>query len=265
MATRSGRARCIRQHKHGGQGRASAGSEHAGRVPDPLGLRQVRTGSRHVLLGVDRSAEAVRALDHAIVEARARYAPLEVLQGWPWAKHAEAGPSGEGAPSLIDRAHGVLESAVERVRERAPELDVTPVLSPEPAAAALVCRGAHAALAVIGNRGPGEVTGPLADSVSLRWLSTAWARCSWCGGRGGVRPARTRHRAGGCGRRHRYGRRAVRLRTGPATGSPGSGPARQRPPGVAGRRTCRSLRSGPPGMQRECSVSGPNLIIGQGS
>ena len=124
----------------------------------------------HVLVGVDGSDQAVRALDRAVAEAQARYAPLEILHGWPWAKHGapEAETGGRDERSLVDRAHHVLESAVERVRERAPELDVVLTLSPEPAASELVRRGERAALTVVGNRGWGEFTTPLAGSVGLR-------------------------------------------------------------------------------------------------
>ncbi|MGY6024673.1 universal stress protein [Streptomyces spinosirectus] len=124
----------------------------------------------HVLVGVDGSDRAMRALDRAVAEAQARWAPLEILHGWPWAKHGapETETGGRDEGSLVDRAHNVMESAVERVRERAPELDVIATLSPEPAASELVRRGERAALTVVGNRGWGEYTTPLAGSVGLR-------------------------------------------------------------------------------------------------
>ncbi|MER8004230.1 universal stress protein [Streptomyces sp. NPDC094149] len=126
----------------------------------------------HVLAGVDGSDEALRALDQAVAEAVARRAPLEILHGWPWAKHGthEGLPGGPGqeTSSLLERAHAVLESAVARVREQAPELDVTATLTPHPAAAELMRRGEHAALTVIGSRGPSEITGLVSGSVGRR-------------------------------------------------------------------------------------------------
>ncbi|MCI3278152.1 universal stress protein [Streptomyces cylindrosporus] len=124
----------------------------------------------HVLVGVDGSHEAVRALDHATAEARARTAPLEILHAWPWSRHGavDVPPGAKNMGSLMDGAQGVLERAAARVRERAPELDVVPTLSPEPAATELVRRGDCAALTVVGGRGPGRVAELLAGSVSLR-------------------------------------------------------------------------------------------------
>jgi nucleotide-binding universal stress UspA family protein len=124
----------------------------------------------HVLVGVDGSDEAVRALDHAAAEARARLAPLEILHAWPWSRHpaADVSPGAKDMDSLVDGARSALERAAAWARERAPELDVVETLSPEPAATELVRRGDCAALTVIGSRGPGRLTELLAGSVSLR-------------------------------------------------------------------------------------------------
>ncbi|MDH6514860.1 nucleotide-binding universal stress UspA family protein [Streptomyces sp. SAI-208] len=128
--------------------------------------------SGHVLVGVDGSQEAGRALDRAAAEARTRLAPLEILHAWPWAGHA-AGPGADDPRSRVDRARDVLEDAAARVREHAPELEVIQTLSPEPAATELVRRGDRAALTVLGSRGSGRVAEVLARSVTLR----AAARC----------------------------------------------------------------------------------------
>ncbi|MER6630769.1 universal stress protein [Streptomyces sp. NPDC000987] len=127
--------------------------------------------SGHVLVGVDGSAEAARALDRAVAEAQARRTPLEILHGWPWARHGTPEPprgADETTHSLLDRAHGVLRTAMAQVRERAPGLRATATLSPQPVAAELVRRGRNAALTVIGSRGLGEITGLTAGSVGWR-------------------------------------------------------------------------------------------------
>jgi len=125
--------------------------------------------SGHVLIGVDGSEGAIRALDRAAEEARVRRTPLEILHGWPWARHGvpTTQPGKEDVRCLIDRAQSVLEFAAGRVDERVPGLDVVTTLSPEPAASELVRRGEGAALTVVGNRGLGRATGLLAGSVSL--------------------------------------------------------------------------------------------------
>ncbi|MFI6402285.1 universal stress protein [Streptomyces sp. NPDC050548] len=126
--------------------------------------------SGQVLVGVDGSDEALRALDHAAEQARAHRTLLEILHGWPWAKHGvrETQPGRTDAQGLIDRAQSVLEFAAGRVHERVAGLDVVTTLSPEPAASELVRRGEEAALTVVGNRGLGRATGLPAGSVSLR-------------------------------------------------------------------------------------------------
>ncbi|MFF7929982.1 MULTISPECIES: universal stress protein [unclassified Streptomyces] len=126
--------------------------------------------SGHVLVGVDGSDQAWRALDRAAEEAQARLAPLEILHAWPWAGHgvAEVRPGAHDRRAPIDTARDVLEAAAARARERAPELDVVATLSPEPAAAELVRRGDRAALTVLGSRGAGRAAEVLAGSVSLR-------------------------------------------------------------------------------------------------
>ncbi|MDN3027930.1 universal stress protein [Streptomyces sp. S.PB5] len=126
--------------------------------------------SGHVLVGVDGSDGASRALDWAAAEAQARGAPLEILHAWPWARHgaADAQPGARDMDSLIGTAHDVLARAATRARELAPGLDVMRTLSPEPAATELVRRGEWAALTVVGSRGPGRVSELLGGSVSLR-------------------------------------------------------------------------------------------------
>ncbi|MGC0335872.1 universal stress protein [Streptomyces sp. SLBN-8D4] len=120
--------------------------------------------SGHVLVGVDGSDQARRALDSAAEEARVRLAPLEILHAWPWAGH---GCGARDQHASIDTALDVLDAAAGHVRERAPELDIVLTLSPQPAAAELVRRGDRAALTVLGSRGAGRSAEVLGTSVSL--------------------------------------------------------------------------------------------------
>ncbi|MFC8672733.1 universal stress protein [Streptomyces griseorubiginosus] len=126
--------------------------------------------SGHVLVGVDGSDQARRALDNAADEARVRLAPLEILHAWPWAGHG-VGAVRSGAHdqhASIATARDVLDNAAGHVRERAPELDIVLTLSPQPAAAELVRRGDRAALTVLGSRGAGRSAEVLRTSVTLR-------------------------------------------------------------------------------------------------
>lgn len=122
-----------------------------------------------VVVGFDGSAYAARALDAAIDEAMRRDTVLEIVFGWPWDRHS---PTGHGirdeAQRLYEASRNVTDRAAERARKRAPGLNVTPHLTSEAAAVALVRAGRTAALTVIGTRGHGGFTGLLLGSVSLR-------------------------------------------------------------------------------------------------
>ncbi|WP_329190632.1 universal stress protein [Actinacidiphila glaucinigra] len=123
-----------------------------------------------VVVGVDGSDPAVRALDRAADEAHRRDTVLRIVLGLPWPDPGEVGfgldadrqrPPGEAARAILDLA-------ARRVEDRHPGLTVALELSAEPAASALVRLGRNAALTVVGTRGRGGFTGLLLGSVSLR-------------------------------------------------------------------------------------------------
>ncbi|MFI7413520.1 universal stress protein [Streptomyces sp. NPDC049627] len=106
----------------------------------------------HVIVGVDGSLNAVRALDWAAHEAARRGAELRVVYAVP--DRDEAGP--------------VLASAIARVRQRHPDLSVVTKADAGGAVPALLRESEGSDLTVVGTRGLGSVTGLLAGSVSLR-------------------------------------------------------------------------------------------------
>ncbi|MDJ0344729.1 universal stress protein [Streptomyces sp. H10-C2] len=108
--------------------------------------------TRHVVVGVDGSVVAVRALDEAAAEAVRRGAGLEIVHAVP----------------DLDEAGPVLASAATRVRRRHPGLPLSTTPVAGDAAEALVCRGRNAALTVVGSRGLPGFAGLLLGSVSLR-------------------------------------------------------------------------------------------------
>ncbi|MFJ8632386.1 universal stress protein [Streptomyces sp. NPDC093568] len=105
-----------------------------------------------VVVGVNDSLNAVRALDRASDEAARRGTQLRVV----YAVHDR------------DEAEPVLASAATRVRERHPNLSVVTDALAGGAVRVLVRESEGAALTVVGTRGFGGVTGLLAGSVSLR-------------------------------------------------------------------------------------------------
>ncbi len=107
---------------------------------------------QHVVVGVDGSLVAVRALDWAADEAARRGAGLRVVY----------------AVADRDEADPVLASAAARVHERHPALPVATGAATGGTVRALLRESEGADLTVVGTRGLGGVTGLLAGSVSLR-------------------------------------------------------------------------------------------------
>ncbi|WP_191971416.1 universal stress protein [Streptomyces luteolifulvus] len=108
--------------------------------------------SQHVVVGVDGSVAAVRALDRAAEEAERRGAALHIVYAVP--------DRGAAAP--------ILASAVSRTGTRHPGLPTVTAAAEGGAVQALARASTAAALTVVGNRGFGVVAGTLAGSVSMR-------------------------------------------------------------------------------------------------
>ncbi|MFJ9566124.1 universal stress protein [Streptomyces fuscichromogenes] len=107
---------------------------------------------QNVVVGVDGSVIAVRALDRAADEAERRGAALHIVYAVP--DRDEAGP--------------VLASAAARTRGRHPGLPVVASAVEGGVVETLFRESEKAALTVVGTRGLGGVTAVLAGSVSLR-------------------------------------------------------------------------------------------------
>ncbi|MCR3729682.1 nucleotide-binding universal stress UspA family protein [Streptomyces umbrinus] len=113
--------------------------------------------ARHVVVGVDGSVIAVRALDLAADEAALRATTLEVVY----------------AVSDLDEAGPVLASAASRVGHRHPGLPVVTVPVEGHSAAVLAEHGREAALTVVGCRSLGGLAGTVFGSVSRRLAAHA--------------------------------------------------------------------------------------------
>jgi nucleotide-binding universal stress UspA family protein len=127
---------------------------------------------RPVVVGVDGSPQASRALDWAATEAGLRGAPLVVL--WAYSPDYPAvralGQPGPPPPQPKDALHTVAQEgcsrAVEQVRRTHPTLAVTDRCVARDAGAALVDESSTADLVVMGARGLGTLRGVLLGSVS---------------------------------------------------------------------------------------------------
>lgn len=106
----------------------------------------------YVVVGVDGSLHAVRALDRAADEAARRDAGLRLVYAVPDS----------------DEAEPILASAVARVHARRPGVPVAAKAVQGGAVKALSDESEGAALTVVGTRGFGGIGGTLLGSVSLR-------------------------------------------------------------------------------------------------
>ncbi|MCJ1676965.1 universal stress protein [Streptomyces sp. APSN-46.1] len=122
----------------------------------------------HVTVGVDRSPESRAAARWGAREAALRQVPLRLVHAvdWPDAPLIPR-PGRETADRWADE---VLTDALEDVRRRYPQVEITTrCLSGRPAAA-LAAEAADAGLLVLGSRGLGGLVGFLIGSVSLSTL-----------------------------------------------------------------------------------------------
>ncbi|MFF7648207.1 universal stress protein [Streptomyces canus] len=108
--------------------------------------------AQRVVVGVDGTLIAVRALDWAAEEAERRGATLHIL--YAVTDHDEAGP--------------VLTAAAARIRDHHPRLPLVTGAAEDTAVKALIRESEGADLTVVGTRGLGRATGALFGSVSLR-------------------------------------------------------------------------------------------------
>jgi nucleotide-binding universal stress UspA family protein len=123
----------------------------------------------NILVAVDGSADADRALTHAIDLAESEHARLTVMTALPrLTVPADVVP---GAPlgELIEGAHAQAEAALQQARDRVPDdVPLTTMLSEQPIRMALIrqIKDGHHDLVVMGSRGRGAVRSALLGSVS---------------------------------------------------------------------------------------------------
>ena len=129
-----------------------------------------------VVVGVDGSGTARRAVEFAAEEARMRGAELVVMHAW---RTPVTYAGGTMMPVVYDPAlleaeeDGILTAAVAGLGDRFPGLAVRRVLVRGPAARLLTDLSRHAQLVVTGDRGHGAFTGLLLGSVSHHLIAHA--------------------------------------------------------------------------------------------
>jgi len=129
---------------------------------------------RNILVSIDGSAHADRALTEAIDLADAANAKLTILtavtQPSPWAYVGSGGAAAQALNEELDReAKKMMGRAIDRLPE---EMPVTKIVTHEPVRAALLRRIEEAGhdLLVMGSRGRGTVKSAVLGSVSQYML-----------------------------------------------------------------------------------------------
>lgn len=115
-------------------------------------MNTTRTYAQPVAACVDGGPGGDRAVDFAIVEARRRHTDLHLLHVMPdlvW--HTPIAPL-HAVLDLSDTGQRILDEAVARARELAPDLTVTPVLAEGRLQDAIPREGASAGCLVLGTR-----------------------------------------------------------------------------------------------------------------
>ncbi|WNB86955.1 universal stress protein [Cellulomonas sp. ATA003] len=125
---------------------------------------------RPVVVGVDDSEPSLVAVEVAADEARRRNCALEVVHAFVWPLYRVDLEPPPGAPpdaGLRNAADGVVQHAVDRAHQVAPDVLVTGHVIPGRTLDVLVNRSSHAGLVVIADRGLGPVSGLVVGSVAV--------------------------------------------------------------------------------------------------
>jgi nucleotide-binding universal stress UspA family protein len=123
-----------------------------------------------VVVGIDGSEAAGRALTWAVEEARLRQASLEVVHAWQMPGASGYPLTGVSVdPSLFaDAARATLDSAMHHIDETGLVKPAESILRGGRAASVILEAAKGADLVVVGSRGLGELSGPILGSVSHR-------------------------------------------------------------------------------------------------
>ncbi|MFD7921264.1 universal stress protein [Streptomyces sp. NPDC059740] len=119
-----------------------------------------------VVVGVDGSEDALRAVDWAADEARRHGLPLRIVHASRWTYY-EGLPTSRSAEDHTWEAERVAAEAEQRARLRQPDVPLRSDVLAEDPGEYLVSASAWASAVVVGSRGHGGLAGLLLGSVSL--------------------------------------------------------------------------------------------------
>lgn len=123
---------------------------------------------RPLVVGVDGSDAALRAVDWAVEEAARHGLPLRLVYASVWERYEGMHPTfGPGRPAEDALAEHIIASAAERARRRDPDVKLSTEVLAEDTVLALLREAREAFALVTGSRGRGELAALLLGSVSL--------------------------------------------------------------------------------------------------
>jgi nucleotide-binding universal stress UspA family protein len=142
----------------------------------PVGIvRPAAPGATDVVVGIDGSPQAARALELGLAEARRMDGTLIAVHAYRLPPVAAAYAPNPGFNSLSHRelAEKTLDAALGDVEARNPDVKIERRVEHGPAARVLLDAADGAAALVVGARGLGGVTGLIAGSVSQQVMRHA--------------------------------------------------------------------------------------------
>jgi nucleotide-binding universal stress UspA family protein len=131
-------------------------------------VRRVEPAVERIVVGVDGSGAAQRALAWAVDEGRARGATVEAVHAWhmPYVGLSPYAPVAADPAIFEEAGREVLQRAVDRVDARGLPAPVERILAAGGAASVLLEAAKGADLVVVGTRGRGGFAGLVLGSVS---------------------------------------------------------------------------------------------------
>jgi nucleotide-binding universal stress UspA family protein len=125
-----------------------------------------------IVVGIDGSEDALKALRWALDEAKVREASVHLVHSWTFPPMPPLGPDGIPHGDLLQAAEQVLDDAVAKIGT-GHGVEITREIANDPPAQALIRASKDAEMVVIGSRGVGGFTGLLLGSVSHQVASHA--------------------------------------------------------------------------------------------